>query len=188
MSELKFSWFRNISIKVKIYYRKINMKILLLSDTHSYIDDRILDYAKQADEVWHAGDIGDLTVTDQIKKLRPLRAVYGNIDNTEARLEFPLDLHFECEGMKVWITHIGGYPGKYPSRIKEQLMTHRPDIFICGHSHILKVQFDKQFNCLAINPGAAGIYGFHQVRTMMRFEINSGKITNMEIIELGKRG
>lgn len=164
------------------------MKILLLSDTHSYIDERILEYVKQADEVWHAGDIGDLTVTDQIKKHRPLRAVYGNIDNGEARLEFPLDLHFECEGMKIWMTHIGGYPGKYPSRIKEQLGLHRPDVFICGHSHILKVQFDKQFNCLAINPGAAGIYGFHQIRTMLRFEINFGKIQNMEIIELGKRG
>jgi len=164
------------------------MKILLLSDTHSYIDERILEYVKQADEVWHAGDIGDLTVTDQIKKHRPLRAVYGNIDNGEARLEFPLDLHFECEGMKIWMTHIGGYPGKYPSRIKEQLRLHRPDVFICGHSHILKVQFDKQFNCLAINPGAAGIYGFHQIRTMLRFEINFGKIQNMEIIELGKRG
>lgn len=164
------------------------MKILLLSDTHSYIDDRILHYVNWADEVWHAGDIGDLLVTDTLKKQKPLRAVYGNIDDAKARMEFPLDNYFECEGMKVWMTHIGGYPGKYPTRIKQGLIENRPDIFICGHSHILKVQFDKQFNCLAMNPGAAGIYGFHQVRTMLRFEIVSGKIQNLEIIELGKRG
>lgn len=164
------------------------MKILLLSDTHSYIDERILNYADWADEVWHAGDIGDLSVTDMLKKRKPLRAVYGNIDDAKARMEFPLDNVFECEGMNVWMTHIGGYPGKYPARIKQGLLEHRPNIFICGHSHILKVQFDKQFNCLAMNPGAAGIYGFHQIRTMLRFEINSGKIQNMEVIELGKRG
>lgn len=164
------------------------MKILLLSDTHSYIDDRILHYVNWADEVWHAGDIGDLLVTDTLKKQKPLRAVYGNIDDAKARMEFPSDNYFECEGMKVWMTHIGGYPGKYPTRIKQGLIENRPDIFICGHSHILKVQFDKQFNCLAMNPGAAGIYGFHQVRTMLRFEIVSGKIQNLEIIELGKRG
>lgn len=164
------------------------MKILLLSDTHSYIDERILNYADWADEVWHAGDIGDLSVTDLLKTKKTLRAVYGNIDDAKARLDFPMDNHFECDGMKVWMTHIGGYPGKYPARIKQGLLEHRPDIFICGHSHILKVQFDKQFNCLAINPGAAGIYGFHQIRTMLRFEINSGKIQNMEVIELGKRG
>ncbi len=164
------------------------MKILLLSDTHSYIDDRILYYVNWADEVWHAGDIGDLLVTDTLKKQKTLRAVYGNIDDAKARMEFPLDNYFECEGMKVWMTHIGGYPGKYPTRIKQGLMENQPDIFICGHSHILKVQFDKQFNCLAMNPGAAGIYGFHQVRTMLRFEIVSGKIQNLEIVELGKRG
>jgi len=162
-------------------------KILLLSDTHSYIDDRILHYAEQADEVWHAGDIGDLKVTDALKKIKPLQAVYGNIDDAEARQEFPLDAVFMCENKKVWITHIGGYPGKYPARIKEGFLLHKPDIFICGHSHILKVQFDKQFNCLDLNPGAAGIYGFHQIRTMLRFEIDKDKIENLEVIELGKR-
>lgn len=163
-------------------------KILLLSDTHSYLDDRIIHYINQADEVWHAGDIGDLKVTDTLKKHKPLRAVYGNIDDAKARTEFPLDLHFTCEGMKVYMTHIGGYPGKYPARIKEQFMLNRPGLFICGHSHILKVQFDKQFNCLAMNPGAAGTHGFHQMRTMLRFELQNGRIENLEVIELGKRG
>lgn len=163
-------------------------KILLLSDTHSYIDDRIVHYAEQADEVWHAGDIGDLKVTDTLKKIKPLQAVYGNIDDAKARTEFPLNNVFTCEGMKIWITHIGGYPGKYSTRIKEGFLEFKPDIFICGHSHILKVQFDKQYNCLTMNPGAAGTHGFHQMRTMLRFEINQGKIQNLEVIELGKRG
>ena len=163
------------------------MKILLLSDTHSHIDDRILHYVSLADEVWHAGDIGNLEVTDALQKLKPLRAVYGNIDDAKARTSFPLNQFFECEGMSVWMTHIGGYPRKYPARIKEELLLRKPNIFICGHSHILKVQFDKQFNCLTLNPGAAGIYGFHQVRTMLRFEIDHGKIHNLEIIELGTK-
>lgn len=163
-------------------------KILLLSDTHSYIDDRILHYAEQADEVWHAGDIGNLKVTDTLKKVKLLRAVYGNIDDAEVRKEFPLNAVFECEGMKVWITHIGGYPGKYPTRIKEGFMLYKPDVFICGHSHILKVQYDKQYQCLTMNPGAAGTHGFHQMRTMLRFEIVNGKMQNLEVIELGKRG
>lgn len=163
-------------------------KILLLSDTHSYIDDRILHYAHMADEVWHAGDIGTLNVTDELKKIKPLRAVYGNIDDAKARTEFPLDLHFECEGVRIYMTHIGGYPGKYPARIKEELLLSKPGLFICGHSHILKVQFDRQFHCMTMNPGAAGVHGFHEMRTMLRFEIDKGKIQNLEVIELGKRG
>jgi len=163
------------------------MKILLLSDTHSYIDDRIISYAQQADEIWHAGDIGDLKVTDTLKKIKPLRAVYGNIDDKEARLEFPLNNRFICEGMDVWITHIGGYPDKYNIEIREEIKQNPPQIFICGHSHILKVQFDKKLNCLHLNPGAAGTHGFHQMRTMLRFEINQDKISNLEVIELGLR-
>ncbi|WP_177766637.1 metallophosphoesterase family protein [Flavobacterium sp. I3-2] len=163
------------------------MKILLLSDTHSYIDDRIISYAQQADEIWHAGDIGDLKVTDALKKIKPLRAVYGNIDDKEARLEFPLNNRFICEGMDVWITHIGGYPDKYNIEIREEIKQNPPQIFICGHSHILKVQFDKKLNCLHLNPGAAGTHGFHQMRSMLRFEINQGKISNLEVIELGLR-
>lgn len=162
-------------------------KILLLSDTHSYIDERILHYVEQVDEVWHAGDIGNLSVTDQIKKVKPLRAVYGNIDDTKARAEFPLHNRFICEGMDVWITHIGGYPNKYSPQIRKEIYNNPPKIFICGHSHILKVQFDPKINCLHLNPGAAGIHGFHQVRTMLRFEINKAKIENLEIIELGNR-
>jgi putative phosphoesterase len=161
-------------------------KILLLSDTHSYIDEKILKYVKQADEVWHAGDIGDLSVTDAIKKLKPLRAVYGNIDNTEARMEFPLNNRFMCEGIDVWITHIGGYPGKYNLAIRQEIYANPPKIFICGHSHILKVMPDKTTGLLHMNPGAAGKHGFQQVRTMLRFEIDGEKIQNLEVIEFGK--
>ncbi len=162
-------------------------KILLLSDTHSFIDDQILKYVHQADEVWHAGDIGDLIVTDTIKKIKPLRAVYGNIDNHEARLEFPLHNRFICEGVDVWITHIGGYPDKYSPAIREEISKNPPKLFICGHSHILKVQFDKKLNLLHMNPGAVGKHGFHQVRTMLRFEIDGDKIQSLEVIELGKK-
>ena len=162
-------------------------KILLLSDTHSHIDDTILKYVKLADEVWHAGDIGDLKVTDSIKKLKPLRAVFGNIDNHEARLEFPLNNRFLCEGVSVLITHIGGYPGKYSPAIREEITQNPPKLFICGHSHILKVMFDKKLNCLHMNPGAAGISGFHQKRTMLRFEIDGDKIQSLEIIEIGDK-
>jgi uncharacterized protein len=162
-------------------------KILLLSDTHSHIDETILKYVRQADEVWHAGDIGDLVVTDTIKKLKPLRCVYGNIDDDKARMEFPLHNRFMCEDVDVWITHIGGYPGKYNQLIRDEINKNPPKLFICGHSHILKVQFDKSLNLLHMNPGACGIYGFHQVRTMLRFEIEGEKIQKLEIIEIGKK-
>lgn len=165
--------------------RKVNMKkILLFSDTHSYIDDTILKYIKQADEVWHAGDIGDLKVTDAIKKLKPLRAVYGNIDDAKARLEFPEHNRFKCEEVDVWITHIGGYPKRYDIRVREGIKQNPPDLFICGHSHILKVMSDKKLNLLHINPGAIGKYGLHKVRTMLRFEIEGKKIQNLEVIEI----
>ncbi|MEP5255435.1 MAG: metallophosphoesterase family protein [Winogradskyella arenosi] len=158
-------------------------KILLLSDTHSYIDDAILKHVKAADEVWHAGDIGDLEVTDKIKTLKPLRAVYGNIDGTEARAEFPLHNRFMCEGMDIWITHIGGYPPKYNATVREALTQNPPDIFIVGHSHILKVMPDKKLNLLHMNPGAAGKHGFHKVRTMLRFKIEGKTIKDLEVIE-----
>jgi len=162
-------------------------KILLLSDTHSFIDAQILKFVKQADEVWHAGDIGDLAVTDSLKKLKPLRAVFGNIDGADARLEFPLDLKFEIEKVSVWMTHIGGYPNRYNQRIRDEIKLNPPKIFIAGHSHILKVQYDKKLNLLHLNPGAAGNYGFHKVRTMLRFELDNGEVKNMEIIELATR-
>lgn len=145
-----------------------------------------MKYAEQADEIWHAGDIGDLKVTDTLKTVKPIRAVYGNIDGTEARLEFPEEQFFECEGMKIYMVHIGGYPGKYNTVVKERLKEYKPNIYICGHSHILKVQFDQQNNVLHMNPGAAGISGFHQVRTMLRFKIHEGKISDLEIIEWSK--
>jgi putative phosphoesterase len=163
------------------------IKILLLSDTHSHIDDTILKYVNQADEIWHAGDIGNLVVTDTIKKLKTLRAVYGNIDDDKARMEFPLKNRFMCEGVDVLITHIGGYPGKYNQDIREEIHSNPPKLFICGHSHILKVMFDKKLNLLHMNPGAAGISGFHQVRTMLRFVIDGDKIKDLEIVEIGKK-
>lgn len=162
-------------------------KILLLSDTHSFIDEQILKFVKQADEVWHAGDIGDLHVTDEIQKLKPLRAVYGNIDNKDARAEFPLDNRFLVEGVDVWITHIGGYPSKYNMRVREMIKQNPPKLFICGHSHILKVQYDEKLQLLHLNPGAAGKHGFHKVRTMLRFVLDKGDIKELEIIELAKR-
>lgn len=163
------------------------MKILLLSDTHSYIDEKILKYAAEADEVWHAGDIGDLKVTDELSKVSKLRAVYGNIDGTDIRREFPLNNRFMIDGIDVWITHIGGYPGKYSPQIKDEIYKNPPNLFICGHSHILKVMPDKRLNLLHMNSGAVGQHGFHQVRTMLRFEINRSKIENLEVIEW-KRG
>ena len=162
-------------------------KILLLSDTHGFIDAQILKFIKQADEVWHAGDIGSIEVLDTIKKIKPVRAVFGNIDNQVIRAELPLDQKFTIDKTSVWITHIGGYPNKYDPRIKESIAKNPPQLFISGHSHILKVMHDKKLNLLHMNPGAAGKHGFHQVRTMLRFEIDSGKISNLEVIELEKR-
>jgi len=159
-------------------------KILLLSDTHSHLDKAMLKYINPADEVWHAGDIGDIKVTDEIKKLKPLRAVYGNIDNALIRSEFPLHNRFFCEEIDVWITHIGGYPGKYTPSVRESLKNNSPKLFITGHSQILKVVNDKKLGLLHMNPGAAGIHGFHQVRTMLRFEIHKDKIQKLEVIEI----
>jgi len=159
-------------------------KILLLSDTHSHIDDRIIFYAQQADEIWHAGDIGLITVTDQLKKVKHLRAVFGNIDDHEVRKEFPLHQRFFCEGVDVWITHIGGYPNKYSPAIREEIRKNPPKLFISGHSHILKVMNDKTLNLLHMNPGAAGKHGFHKKRTMLRFKIEEERIFDLEVIEL----
>lgn len=162
-------------------------RILLLSDTHGYIDDKILKYCSEAEEVWHAGDIGSYEVTEKIKKVSFLRAVYGNIDDKDIRSEFPLDLKFMVEGVGIWMTHIGGAPYRYDQRIKTKLTQAPPKLFICGHSHILKVQFDKKLKLLFMNPGAAGNHGFHKVKTMLRFEIDKTEIKNLEIIEI-KRG
>jgi putative phosphoesterase len=162
-------------------------KILLLSDTHGHIDDAILKYAKQADEIWHAGDIGDLNVTDALARSKPLKGVHGNIDNHVIQKEFPEHNRFLCEQVDVWITHIGGYPGRYNIRVRDEIRKNPPKLFICGHSHILKVMNDKKLGVLHMNPGACGKHGFHQIRTMLRFTIDGEKIDNLEVIELGKR-
>ncbi len=162
-------------------------KILLLSDTHGHMDKSILKYAAQADEIWHAGDIGSLMVTDQLRALKPVRGVYGNIDDQVIQKEFPENNRFMCEDVDVWITHIGGYPQRYNVRVREEIRNNPPKLFICGHSHILKVMYDKKLNLLHMNPGACGKYGFHQMRTMLRFVINGDKISDLEVIELGKR-
>ncbi|MFT5736005.1 MAG: putative phosphoesterase [Maribacter sp.] len=162
-------------------------KILLLSDTHSHLDDIILKYAVQADEIWHAGDIGDISVTDKLSKLKPIRAVFGNIDNHVIQTEFPLNHRFMCEDVDVLITHIGGYPPKYNSRTRPAIQNNPPKLFISGHSHILKVMMDKKLGVLHMNPGACGKHGFHQIRTMLRFQIDGKEIKNLEVIELGKR-
>lgn len=162
-------------------------KILLLSDTHSYIDNAILKHVGWADEVWHAGDIGSLKVTDAISKLKPLKGVYGNIDDHIIQKEFPENNRFFCEGVDVLITHIGGYPPKYNIRTRDIIKENPPKLFICGHSHILKVMMDKKLGVLHMNPGACGKHGFHQVRTMLRFIIDRDNIKDLEVIELGKR-
>ncbi len=162
-------------------------KILLLSDSHSYIDNNIVNHAKWSDEIWHAGDIGNIKVIDSLKKQSLVRAVYGNIDNHLTRKIYPENIFFNCEGTSVLITHIGGYPGKYSKRVQLLLSKHKPKIFISGHSHILKIIQDKKFNLLYINPGAYGIIGFHKKRTMVRFEIDDTEIKNLFVIDLGNR-
>ena len=161
--------------------------ILLLSDTHGYLDPKIEKYMLQADEIWHAGDIGSVELADQISAQKQLRAVYGNIDDAKLRRMFPLNQVFECEGLKVCMTHIGGYPGKYPERIRKMIESEKPGLFICGHSHILKVMYDKHYQLVHMNPGAAGKHGFHQKKTLIRFSIAEGKIISPEVIEIGNR-
>lgn len=159
-------------------------KIGLLSDTHAYWDDRYLTYFQECDEIWHAGDIGSEVLADRLAAIKPLRAVYGNIDGQSIRAEYPKVAHFQIEEVKVMMTHIGGYPGRYNPEIRKELYDVRPNLFISGHSHILKVMFDKHLGCLHINPGAAGKSGFHKVRTLVRFAINGKTIQDLEVIEL----
>jgi uncharacterized protein len=164
-------------------------RIGLLSDTHSFLEPKALEILKDVIEIWHAGDIGDEAVTESLKAIKPLRAVHGNIDGPALRYEFPQDDRFILEGFEVWITHIGGYPGNYAPRVKKLLAERAPQILVCGHSHILRVMRDPAYNnMLVLNPGAAGVHGFHQVKTMLRFTLDNGKISNMEAIEMGKRG
>ncbi len=163
------------------------MKIGLLSDTHGYLDEKIFDYFSDCDEIWHAGDMGTQEVYQQLEDFKPLRAVYGNIDGREIRMVFPEDQFFQCEGLEVWMTHIGGRPPRYNPRILKALKVKVPDIFICGHSHILKIARDEQWNMLYFNPGAAGKQGFHKMRTIVRFTLAEKKVKALEVIELGKK-
>lgn len=164
------------------------MKIGLISDTHNYLDPQTLDYFSDCDEIWHAGDFGTIKIAEQLKEVAPLVGVYGNIDGQDIRSEYPLHQRFVCEGVDVWMTHIGGIPGRYCIPIRQEMENNTPELFICGHSHILKVARDQQMDkMLYMNPGAAGRHGFQTERTIMRFTIQSGKIENVEVINLGSR-
>ena len=162
------------------------VKIGLMSDTHGYINPKVFDHFKEVDEIWHAGDIGSLEVIDELRKFKPTRFVYGNIDNAEIQKECPENNLFEVEDLKVLMTHIAGRPGRYPARVNKLIRENKPDIFVCGHSHILLVQ-KANSDLLHLNPGAAGKHGFHSVSTLLRFNLAEGKISNMEVIELEKR-
>ncbi len=159
-------------------------KIGLLSDTHGHIDEKLLDFFKDVNEIWHSGDIGDIAVIEKLEKIKPVRAVYGNIDGQDIRIRFPEHNRFRIEKTDVWITHIGGYPGKYDKRVKPEIYKNPPDIFISGHSHILKIIYDEKLNCLHINPGAYGKSGFHKVRTAVRFIIEKKDVKDLEILEV----
>jgi len=164
------------------------MKILLLSDTHDIIDERISKYSDSVDEIWHAGDVGGKHVMRTLEQMAPVQAVYGNIDHGEVRQELPEFLWFEREGVKVLMTHIAGRPGKYAKPLIEEMTgKSSPDLIVCGHSHILLVKPDKRFDCLWLNPGACGDHGFHQTKTMLRFELQKGKIKNMEVIDFERK-
>ncbi len=159
-------------------------RIGILSDTHAFLDERVFTYFKDCDEIWHAGDIGSLAVADKLAAFKPLRAVVGNIDGAELRRSFPLHNRFFCEQVAVLLTHIGGYPGKYAKEISDELRSNPPMLFVAGHSHILRVQYDSSLNLLYVNPGAAGKYGFHQVSTLIRLVIDGKQIKDLEVIEL----
>ena len=159
-------------------------KIGLLSDTHGYIDNKLFDFFKNVDEIWHAGDIGNISVIEELEKIKPVRAVFGNIDGQDIRIRFPEHNRFRIEETDVWITHIGGYPGKYDKKVKPEIFRNPPRLFISGHSHILKIIFDNKLNCLHINPGAYGKSGMHKVRTAVRFEIEAREFKNAEILEI----
>ncbi|MCB9224867.1 MAG: metallophosphoesterase family protein [Crocinitomicaceae bacterium] len=163
------------------------VKVGLLSDTHGDLDPKIFEYFKDVDEIWHAGDVGDIAVVDALEKFKPVRGVYGNIDGHEVRAAWPKKQEFMCEKMKVLITHIAGRPYKYDKNAYEEIKMSKPNIFVCGHSHILLVQFDKNINALWLNPGACGLKGFHKTKTLLRFEVHGSELKNMEAIEIGPR-
>jgi len=163
-------------------------KIALISDTHSFLGEDVIEHLKAVDEIWHAGDVGNPKLIEKLESIHPLKGVYGNIDSTEVKLVFPLNAIFECEGVKILMTHIGGYPGRYTKRVRTLLIENKPDLYICGHSHICKVVRDSELNLIHMNPGACGHEGFHQFRTMLLFDCNDGVVENLRLVELGKRG
>jgi hypothetical protein len=162
-------------------------RIGLLSDTHGWLDEAVLRHFADCDEVWHAGDIGDESVIDTLEAFKPTRIVFGNIDSTQIRKRTQEHLRFTCEGLDVWITHIGGRPGNYATPVRAELKTNAPGLFICGHSHICLVKYDEAHRMIHMNPGAAGKHGFHHIRTILRFEIEAGKVQKAEVVELGAR-
>lgn len=166
----------------------MSTKIALISDSHSYIDHKMLNYLQDVDEIWHAGDIGKLEVMNSLPQEKKVRAVFGNIDDLEIQSKYPEWVSWELEGVKVLMTHIGGKPPRYAKGVKTRIKESKPQLFVCGHSHICKVEFDKALNCLYMNPGAIGQQGFHQMRTMLLFELEAGQIKNLRVVELGKRG
>ena len=159
----------------------------LISDTHGYLDVQVFRHFEQCDEIWHAGDFGNLEIANQLASQKLLRGVYGNIDDTNVRNIYPEDLFFQCEEVKVFITHIGGYPPRYNDRVRPLIIENKPQLFISGHSHILKVMFDEKLQCLHMNPGAAGNQGWHKVRTVITFVIDGDKMKDCKVIELGSR-
>lgn len=163
-------------------------RIGIISDTHGYLDENVFAHFETCDEIWHAGDFGSIIVAQQLASKKPLKGVYGNIDDKSIRLEYPEQLVFQCEDVKVMMRHIGGSPPSYNPDTRNAMSFHRPQLFICGHSHILKIQFDERNQCLFINPGAAGNQGWHKVRTIIRMVIDGAKMKDCEVIELGKRG
>lgn len=162
-------------------------RIGLISDTHSFLNPKVKEYFSACDEIWHAGDIGDIQVMDELAAFKKVRAVHGNIDDNVVRSVYPRNQRFKCEQVDVWLTHIGGYPNRYSPFVKEEIVKNPPNLFICGHSHILKIMYDKKLDLLHLNPGAAGNYGIHKVITLLRFTIDKSDIKDMEIIELGNR-
>nr|MBI1232155.1 YfcE family phosphodiesterase [Cytophagales bacterium] len=163
-------------------------KIALISDSHGHFDSHLFPHLTDVDEIWHAGDIGKETILDALPKGKVFRIITGNIDDANLRQSFPEEYFFELEGLRILMIHIGGVPPRYAKGVKPKIRSMRPDLFVCGHSHICKVMYDKELNCLYLNPGAVGNHGFHQVKTMLTFELDAGKVKNMHVVELGKRG
>ncbi|MFT3981802.1 MAG: metallophosphoesterase family protein [Ferruginibacter sp.] len=163
-------------------------RIGLISDTHSWLDPAVFQYFSECDELWHGGDFGSMEVVEALQQFKPLKGVFGNIDDGPIRQLFPEDNFFRCEDVNVYMRHIGGYPGRYAPGVKDKIKANQSGLFISGHSHILKVMYDDKLGCLHMNPGAAGNQGWHQVRTLLRFCIDGKNIAQCEVIELGKRG